>query len=627
MTGPDPALVDFRDFATRPWQKRPLGLLQNALEPVLRTRDLNACYRELRKRRATGPGSFFDAGLAVLGIEYRVARDDLERIPKEGPVFMVANHPYGGVDGLVMGSILDRVRGDGKLLANSLLDRIDHMGGRCFYVNPFGGPEAAKANLQGMKQSLRWLKQGHALATFPSGTVSHLKWGSRWVTDPQWAHNIATVIRKTGATVLPLYFTGRNSNLFQLAGLLHPRLRTLMLAREMLITKNRVMEVRIGNPVSARRLQHMGTSREIIDFLRLRTYILKNREVAEKTTFTQGLRKAHSGKRIAAAQPRDKIEEELAELAAEALLLEHDPYVVYAAKAEQIPHVLLELGRLRELTFRVVGEGTGESTDLDRFDSDYWHLFVWDRSTREIVGAYRLGLSDEILALRGKKGLYTTTLFRFKPGVLASIDPAIELGRSFVVEKYQRKPLSLGLLWKGIGQFIARHPEYCTLFGPVSISNQYRSLSRNMIVLYLKEHNRDPVFSSMVKARHPVRSRFFGSLDRNSFRRSVRDIEDVSALISEIEREEKGVPVLLRQYLKLNATFLSFNVDPAFNDSLDGLMLVDLRRTPVKALEKYMGKEGAHRFLEHHRDRGQAKRTLSPFPGPPSEVTGKRRPG
>jgi hypothetical protein len=307
---------------------------------------------------------------------------------------------------------------------------------------------------------------------------------------------------------------------------------------------------------------------------------------------------------------------------ADALLAEHDPFAVYAAKAHQIPHILLELGRLREITFRAVGEGTGQSTDLDKFDADYWHLFIWNWREREIVGSYRLGLTDEILPLRGKKGLYTTTLFRFKSSVLSSIDPAIELGRSFVVEKYQRKPVSLGLLWKGIGQFIVRHPRYFNLFGPVSMSSEYQSLSRNLMVTYLREHSMDPVLASKVKPRNPDRSRFFGGLDKTSFRRSVRDIDDVSALISEIEREERGVPVLLRQYLKLNATFISFNLDPSFNNALDGLMLVDLRRTPVKVLERYLGKEGVHRFLALHKQKAERGQALNPFSGSRKSTTG-----
>ncbi len=574
--------------------------MQRVSDPLFRFSGINAAYRQLLERRRLNDVSFFDQGLDVLGVSYHVNDEDLVRIPSEGPVFLVANHPFGGVDGLILGSLLDRVRTDGKLLVNFLLGRIDDMGGRCFYVDPFGGPDARKANMRGMKESLGWLKKGHAMATFPSGTVSHLKWGSRHVTDPEWADNIALLVQRTGATVVPVYFNGRNSGLFQLAGLLHPRLRTLMLPREMLRLRGSKVEIRIGNPISARRLRHFGSGREIMDFLRLRTYILKSREVAEKTVFTKDQRRSHSGKPIVPAQPLELLEREIASLTGEELLLEQGHYAVYAARADRIPHLLEEIGRLRELTFRAVGEGTGESADLDSFDANYYHLFVWNREERELVGAYRLGLTGEILPAQGKHGLYTSTLFRFKTSVIRSIDPAIELGRSFVVEKYQRKPLSLGLLWRGIGQFIVRHPQYCTLFGPVSISNEYRSLSKNLMVTYLTEHNQDPILASKVKARNPLRSRFFGSLDRSSFKRSVRDIEDVSALISEIERESRGVPVLLRQYLKLNATFLSFNVDPDFNDSLDGLMLVDLRRTGSRTMEKYMGEEGIRRFREYH---------------------------
>lgn len=593
-------LIDFRELGRNRFSRFLLGATQWLLNPFLKTRQLNNHYRRFMEQRRQGGGSFFEQGLAVLGIRYSVTDSDLNRIPASGPVFIVANHPFGAIDGIILGALMDRARPDGKLLVNNLLGRIDNMGGRCFYVNPFGGMDARRANLQGMKDSLHWLREGHTLATFPSGTVSHFRWRSRMVTDPTWAENIAPLILKTGATVVPVYFDGRNSLFFQLAGLLHERLRTLLLPREMLRNKQRQVSVRIGNPISARRLTHFGSRREVMDFLRLRTYILQSREIAEKTVFNPDTRKAHSGKPVTAAQPLEKIEGDLADLPDTCRLVEHDPFVVYAAKAVKIPNVLLELGRLREITFRAVGEGTGEPVDLDAFDSDYWHLFIWNREERDIVGSYRLGLTDEILPVRGKAGLYTSTLFRFKPGVLASLNPAIELGRSFVVEKYQRKPASLGLLWKGIGTFIARNPKYCTLFGPVTISKEYQNLSRNLMVDYLREHSLDPKLADKVKARKPPRSRNFGSLDRGSFRRSVRNIEDVSALVSEIEREERGVPVLLRQYLKLNATVLSFNVDPAFSDCLDGLVLVDLRKTPAKILQKYMGPEGARGFLSWH---------------------------
>lgn len=588
------------------------GMLQKLVDPLFKFEAINRCYHELLQLKHAD-GSFFDHGLDVLGVKYRVDESHLKRIPVEGPVFVIANHPLGGIDGLILGSLIDRVRPDSKLLVNSMLGRIADMGGRCFYVNPFGGRKAQLENLKGMKDSLRWLREGKVLGTFPSGTVSHLKWRSRQVTDPEWVENLASIIMKTNATVVPVYFDGRNSDIFQLAGLVHPILRTLMLPSEMLKGRGSEIEIRIGNPISARRLKHFGSPREIMDFLRLRTYILKSRELADKTIFNRDRRRSHSGRKIVEAQPVAKLEADIAGLDQDNVLIDHDPFIVYAAKADRIPNILLELGRLREITFRAVGEGTGEPTDLDEYDSDYYHLFIWNRQEREIVGAYRLGLTDEILPAKGKSGLYTTSLFRFRTSVIRSIDPAIELGRSFVVEKYQRKPLSLGLLWKGIGQFIVSNPKYCTLFGPVSISNEYRSLSKNLMVTYLTEHNQDPILASKVKARNPARSRFFGSLDKGSFKRSVRDIEDVSALISEIEREEKGVPVLLRQYLKLNATFLSFNVDPAFNDSLDGLMLVDLRRTASKTLNKYMGAEGARVFCEYHRALADQSIGRNPF--------------
>jgi len=594
-------LIDFRKAGKSSPGRFLLKGIQTITDPLFGWSKLNRMYSRLRDLRATEDGrSFYDHALSVLDCHYRLEPEDLERIPERGPVFMVANHPFGAIDGIIMGSVLERVRPDSKLLVNSLLRQIDNMGGRCLYVNPFGGAEAKRENLAGMKGALLWLKEGHALATFPSGTVSHLSWRSRRVTDPAWAENIAALVRRTGATVVPLYFEGRNRVSFQVAGLIHKRLRTLFLPREMIASRHQQLRVRIGNPIPARRLQHFQTDREVMDFLRLRTYILQNREVAEKTSFSHANRSASTGKPIRQPQPLAKIEEELADLPEEGKLIEQGAYTVYVAKAGEIPHLVLELGRLREITFRAVGEGTGEETDLDRFDSDYRHLFVWNREEREIVGAYRLGLTDEILPRHGKSGLYTTTLFRFKPGVLRSLDPAIELGRSFVVEKYQRKPASLGLLWRGIGQFIVRHPQYARLFGPVSISKEYQNLSKNLMVTYLKEHSLDPELSGKVRAKRPPRSRKFGSLDRSSFRRSVRDIEDVSALISEIEKEERGVPVLLRQYLKLKATVLCFNVDPAFNDTLDGLLLVDLRRTPVNVLRKYMGSEGAGRFFAHH---------------------------
>jgi len=601
---------------------RPLDALRNplarvawrlaapAMDPLLKFGAVNQLYRNLQQH--TDPARpFFERAAEVTGLKVRVREEDLARIPKSGPVVLVSNHPFGAVDGILMGELLGRVRPDFKLLVNHLLGAIDGIAPWVIQVDPFGGEDAARKNIGPMKECLKFLREGGLLATWPSGTVSHLHL-KRWqVMDPPWVPHIASIIKRSGATVVPVYFTGRNSNLFQVLGLISPVLRTALLAREMVNKCGGTHELRIGTPIAPSRLERFATPESLTDFLRLRTYILRNRELAEKTSF-RSLRRPRGKRmeRVIDPIPPQILEQEIDDLPESSLLVTHGAYDVYCASARQIPNLLLELGRLRELTFREVGEGTGLSCDVDRFDDYYMHLFTWNREKREVVGAYRLGLSEKILPSYGEAGFYSTTLFSYKPGVIRRFSPAIEMGRSFIVAEYQRKHMSLGLLWRGIGMFIVRNPQYRTLFGPVSISREYNSLSKNLMVMYLRENTLDPDFAKLVKARKPPRSRYFGCLDRDSFSRTVRDIDDVSALVSEIEREEKGVPVLLRQYLKLNATILSFNVDPDFNDSLDGLVLVDLTKTGEKTLARYMGEDGVKAFYAYHELRRSEQQAL-----------------
>lgn len=374
----------------------------------------------------------------------------------------------------------------------------------------------------------------------------------------------------------------------------------MLLPRELIKGRHQPIPIRIGKPISADHLDRFQSDRSLMDYLRLRTYLQRNRSIADKTRFKWNRRRASQGAPVIAAIDPETLRREIAALDPDAQLHSTGAYAVYMAKAEQIPNLLLEIGRVRELTFRAVGEGTGTPCDIDKFDADYRHLFIWNSEESEVVGAYRIGLTDEILPNRGRKGIYTTTLFRFKKRLLEKLDPAMELGRSFVAIKYQRKPLSLGLLWKGIGIFIARNPRYCRLFGPVSISKDYQSLSKKMMVTYLKTHKLDTELASQIQAINPLRDVFWGLIDRASFCRSVHSIEEVSTLVSEIEESAMGVPVLWRQYLKLNAKVLSFNVDPAFNNSLDGLVLVDLRQTEPNVLRKYMGTAGTEAFLHYH---------------------------
>ncbi|MDB4500700.1 GNAT family N-acetyltransferase [Akkermansiaceae bacterium] len=263
---------------------------------------------------------------------------------------------------------------------------------------------------------------------------------------------------------------------------------------------------------------------------------------------------------------------------------------VYLAHADSIPNIMLEIGRLREITFRAVGEGTGKARDLDRFDEYYYHLFLWDREAQQIAGAYRLGRTDLILAEFGFEGLYSSLLCKFDPVLLDHLNPALELGRSWVVPEYQKSLHSLLGLWKGIGAFVARYPRYHILFGAVSISDDYSFISQNLIVRYLRRTKSDQAWGERVRALLPFKDK------PEELTETFESIEQVSACVAQHEPDGKGVPVLLRQYFKMNATLLDFAFDPTFSHCLDAMVLVDLRKAPSRLLTKYMGKEGCERF-------------------------------
>ena len=273
---------------------------------------------------------------------------------------------------------------------------------------------------------------------------------------------------------------------------------------------------------------------------------------------------------------------------------------VYLASAPQIPLALAEIGRLRELTFRVAGEGTGKPADLDRFDATYLHLFLWNHKKREIVGAYRLGDIPALLARSGRKTLYTESLFRLRPGFFPQLGPALELGRSFIRPEYQRQFAPLLLLWKGIGAFVAQRPQYSTLIGAVSVSNSYSPTSRELIARFFERQPLAPEWQGAVKARRPLRSNLVQKWEMDSLASLLPRVEDLSEPIADLKADGKGLPILVRQYSKLGGRLLCFSVDRRFSNTLDGFVVIDLTRTDPDVLARYMGKERASAFHAFH---------------------------
>jgi putative hemolysin len=383
---------------------------------------------------------------------------------------------------------------------------------------------------------------------------------------------------------MPGWIDGRNSPAFYGAGRVHPRLRTLLLGRELLKQRGSVAHVFLGKAFGRDAVRAQQTPEAVTKTLR---------NAVDAIALEAG--SVRSTQAIAPAIHSVLLAQDVQRLPATARLIASGVYDVFCAGAQVLPHVLPEIGRLREITFRAVGEGTGLALDLDRFDAHYEHLFVWNRVRCEVVGAYRVGATDRIVAAHGIQGLYTRTLFRYDDRLLRRLSPALELGRSFVRAEYQRSYNALLLLWKGIGHLVARAPDYRVLFGPVSISRRYQDSTQEMLRVFLAEHCSDPALTELVEAVQPPSA----VLRPARSAAPVADVDELDAVIRSIERSQ-GMPVLLRQYLRLNATVLGFNVDPAFGDALDALMMVDLTRLPSATLQRYLGRAEADAFLARH---------------------------
>jgi putative hemolysin len=527
----------------------------------------------------------------------------MRAIPPNGPAVVVANHPFGGLEGVLLASILCSVRPDVRILANYFLGRIPELRPLLFMVDPFGNKSSVNKNRMALKKAIRWVKDGGLLMVFPAGEVSHFRWKTKKIEDPDWEKTVARVIRWTQAKVVPVYFRGRNSLTFQAAGLIHPLLRTLMLPREMLKKQNERTHLKIGSPIPYRKIAAITRDADLTAYLRFRTYLLGNAFDRTPGFLNTPVIKRTARKTlepIVMPKATTILIKEIDGLSDEQCLSINGNLQVFMARANQIPNILEEIGRLREETFRQVGEGTGKSIDLDRFDYYYRHLFVWNSETDEVVGAYRLAPSDEVVKKFGKEGFYTYTLFKYQTRLLSQIGPALEMSRSFIRSEYQRSYTPLLLLWKGIGQFVVRYPRYRILFGAVSITDEYRSYSRRLMATFLKSNSYLQDLSKLVTPRKPYRQKAIPELSTHKAESWPEDIDELSAWISDIETDGKGVPILLKQYLKLGGKLLSFNIDPAFGNVLDGLIMVDLTDTDPKLLKRYMEPEGFATFMAYH---------------------------
>ncbi len=520
--------------------------------------------------------------LDAMRLTPRVAAKDFERIPLQGPTLLCSNHPLGGADSTALLALSLRRRSDVKILTNSVMARFPFLAPHCIFVDPFGGADAARRNAAALRDALRWMKDGHLLIAHPAGEVSAMQWG-QWVpVEAPWSTIPARLAISARAAIVPVWCEGTNSRLFHAAGLIHPRLRTALLPSEFVARCGSEIEIRIGRVVASDACANDAEA--LTRLVRGRSELLRRVDRVARAAAVM----------VAVTEPESTPAELAAEFNAldvDARLFTEGDYEVFAVKSAAIPRAMREIGRLREHAFRAVGEGSGNACDIDAFDETYLQLIVWNTVKHEIVGGYRLGIVAEITRNVGVRGLYSSTLFEYSERIASELTDAVELGRSFVRVENQRHPLALNLLWKGIGAFMFTRG-LRRMFGAVSISNDYTSMSKELIIEFLTRHRLSSPFSKLVAARNPpARSKLPCWTDRET-EQATADLVHVERLIEEIERGERAVPVLLRQYLRLNAKLLSLNVDHNFADALDALMLVDIAQIDDRILRHYAGDDG-----------------------------------
>ncbi len=587
-----PALVDLSKLFTEGSFSKKLfqNTAQKPLESVLQIGRLNTTYQNIQSATPGSELNFFDQALSELNVSYEIQSGELASIPSTGPVFVVSNHPFGGIDGLILGSILASHRSDTKILANSLLGQLEEIRPYLIPVNPFGGNTATRENLQGLRQAGQWLAQEKCLATFPAGIVSHRQDDTDSIHDAPWHSSIARLARKHGATIVPIHFSGENSKLFHLSGRIHPRLRTGMLVRELFNKSTQDVQVRIGSPIPPSQFKDHQSDSALVRYFQMRCEILEHKDTPAEPTKKVATEPVEH-EEIAERKPVELLQQDIDNLSESALILEKGSYQVYAAEAAEIPHILEEIGRTREITFREVGEGVGKPLDLDQYDQYYRHIFLWNAKTNELVGAYRLGMVDVIIAKYGTKGLYSSNIFDYTDDAFSTLDDGktVELGRSYIVPSYQRRGTSLFLLWRAIIQHVKKNG-YTKLFGAVSISDDYHPISKGLIMRYLRLNKSKSGFDHKMRARKKPLFEKNRSLKAFNYPEALPSLDNISGLVSELESDKKGVPTLLKHYLQLNGVILSFGIDASFSDALDGFILVDLNKVNATLLRKYEGK-------------------------------------
>jgi len=523
--------------------------------------------------------AFLDQVLNYFNFSYQVSARSLNRIPSEGRLMIIANHPIGSLDGLALLKMVRSVRPDVRIVANDMLNNIEPLQSLFLGVDNMSGKASHKAQFKAIMHAL---DQDEAVIIFPAGEVSRIR--PNGVRDGKWQAGFLKLAKKANAPIVPIYIDARNSALFYSLSALYKPLGTLMLVQEMFNKSHQEIKFHIGKPIPWKAIANLEINNKVIaNRFRKHLYSLDKEAKWAKKGKTPLFETVET-----IAHPVDRKVLKKALKKSTLLGETQDSKKIYLYDFEDDSPVMHEIGRLRELTFRTVEEGTGTSMDLDQYDVRYRHLVLWDEDDLEIVGAYRIGECKQIVKKHDIKGLYTSTLFNLTTEMEDYLPNAIELGRSFVQPRYWGKR-SLDYLWYGIGAYVAQHPEIKYLFGPVSLSAAYPQNAKELIISFYSEQfgsqqdlatAKRPV--KMTKENQKIAKHLFASDYKTSYKK-------LNALL---EIEGVKVPTLFKQYAEVcddkGCRFIDFSIDPDFNDCIDALILVEIDKLKPKKRARYL---------------------------------------
>ncbi len=584
----------------------PAGTLMGwLLMKLIRISKLNEIYDKHKNEEGL---DFLNGILDEIEVKFEIPEEDLKRIPKDGAFITISNHPLGGIDGILLLKLILEKRPDFKIIANFLLEKIKPLDPYILPVNPFETRKEIKSSMAGIKNALQHLKDGAPLGIFPAGEVSTYKNG-KLIVDKPWEPVAIKIIKKARVPVIPIYFHAKNSKLFYNLARLNDTFRSALLPSEFLSQKNHLIKVRIGNPIGVKEQDNFEQLGDFQHYLRKKTYLLANPFEKSNTIISKPkIKLPKPPKKIVDPVDITKIENEFELLDKKnARLFSSKNYKVYLAESKDLKNILYEIGRLREITFREVGEGTGKSIDLDKYDKYYKHLILWDEEKKKIAGAYRLGFGADIYETYGVKGFYIHELFSIEPELQGMLKKTIEMGRAFIIREYQQKPLPLFLLWRGIIHITLRYPEYKFLMGGVSISNRFSRFSKSLMIEFMRSNYFDPFVAQYV---HP-RKKFKVILKDDDkdfiFDEIQSDLNKFDRIIDEIEPGKLRLPILLKKYIKQNAKLIAFNVDPKFNNAIDGLMYIRISNLPENTVKPVM--EELLKLEKNHSEKNDSSST------------------